>query len=116
MSNNKLIKYKENFITKIKKFFKRLFEKNGNEEGCAQITINENLDKAENQNQFMNEIKVDYNEVNKVVKKENFLEEIKGNEEELNMLSIDRLRKLKKYYDGVIIENEKVIKKLKTSV
>ena len=29
------------------------------------------------------------------------------------MLSIDRLRKLKEYYDGVIEENNKIIEKLK---
>ena len=46
---------------------------------------------------------------------ENFLEEIKGNEEALNMLSIDRLKKLEKYYDSVIEENEKKIKKLKAT-
>ena len=31
------------------------------------------------------------------------------------MLSIDRLKKLEEYYDGVIAENEKKIKKLKAS-
>lgn len=45
----------------------------------------------------------------------NFLKEIEGNEEKLNMLSIDRLKKLEKYYDNIIAENDKKIKKLKAS-
>ena len=44
-----------------------------------------------------------------------YIEEIKGNEEVLNMLSIDRLKKLEKYYDSVIAENEKKIRKLKAT-
>ena len=33
----------------------------------------------------------------------------------LNMLSIDRLKKLEKYYDEVIMENDAKIKKLKSA-
>ena len=33
----------------------------------------------------------------------------------LNMLSIDRLKKLEKYYDEVIKENDTKIKKLKSA-
>lgn len=49
------------------------------------------------------------------MKKDNFLKEIEGNPEKLNMLSIDRLKKLEKYYDSVIEENDRKIKKLKAT-
>ena len=47
--------------------------------------------------------------------KKNFLEYIDGNVEALKMLSVDRLRKLKEYYDGVIENNNKIIENLKKS-
>jgi len=117
MNNNGMIEYKESFITKIKNFFKRLFgksEKQYNyvqEESVNKITE----EKQEIQSDFIDNIKVDTKAVNSVIEKKNFLEEIKGNEEALNMLSIDRLKKLEKYYDSVIVENEKKIKKLKAT-
>ena len=117
MNNNGMIEYKESFITKIKNFFKRLFgqsEKQYNyvqEESVNKITE----EKQEIQSDFIDNIKVDTKAVNSVIEKKNFLEEIKGNEEALNMLSIDRLKKLEKYYDSVIAENEKKIKKLKAT-
>ena len=41
-----------------------------------------------------------------------FLKEIDGNKEMLNMLSIERLKILEKYYDNIIEENNKKIKRL----
>lgn len=38
---------------------------------------------------------------------------IDGNEVKQTEEDVDRLRKLKKYYDGVIDENDKIIKQLK---
>lgn len=117
MNNNGMIEYKESFITKIKNFFKRLFgksEKQYNyvqEESVNKITE----EKQERQSDFIDNIKVDTKVVNSVIDKKNFLEEINGNEEALNMLSIDRLKKLEKYYDSIIAENEKKIKKLKAT-
>lgn len=116
MNNNGLIEYKESFITKIKKFFIKLFrksdEKYNNMPNASNENINE-LNDEENQDKFIEELKVDSNKVNNVIEKNNFLEEIDGNEEALSMLSIDRLKKLEEYYDSVIAENEKKIKKLK---
>ena len=60
-------------------------------------------------------MKVDSADIDNVINKKNFLEEIDGNVEALKLLSVDRLRKLEKYYDGVIKENEKKIKKLKSA-
>lgn len=115
MNNNGIIEYKENFITKIKKFFKKLFERKEEQYNYVQQDSENEIaeEKNESQSDFTDNIKVDTKAVNSVIGKKNFLEEIKGNEEALNMLSIDRLRKLEKYYDSVIVENEKKIKKLK---
>ena len=112
MNNNGIIEYKENFITKIKKFFKKLFEKKEEQYNYVQQEpVNEIVEESD----FIDNIKVDTKAVNFVIDKKNFLEEIKGNKEALNMLSIDRLKKLEKYYDSVIEENEKRIRKLKAT-
>lgn len=114
MSNKGMIVYKENFLTKIINFFKNLFGKKEEQYN----TVNENVKKIaqeEKQDKFINEIKVDTKMVDTALKKENFLKEINGNTELLNMLSIERLRKLEKYYDNVIEQNEKKIKKLKAT-
>ena len=113
MNNNGIIEYKESFITKIKKIFKRLFGKKEEQYNYVQQeTVNEiEEEKKERQSDFVDNIKIDAKAVNSVIEKKNFLEEIKGNEEVLNMLSIDRLKQLEKYYDSVIAENEKKIRK-----
>ena len=117
MNNNGMIEYKENFITKIKNFFKRLFGKNEEKYNyIKEQPVNEiTEEKQERQSDFIDNIKVNTKVVDSVINKKNFLEQIKGNKEALNMLSIDRLKKLEKYYDSVIAENEKKIKKLKAS-
>jgi len=117
MKEKGMIEYKENFITRIVNFFKRTFGRNKIEsayiqkDNVAEIAKEE---KEENKD-FVNSIKVDAETVNPTMEKEMFLEKIKGNEELLNMLSIDRLKRLEKYYDGVIAENDEKIKKLKAT-
>lgn len=117
MSNNEMIEYKDSFTTKIKNFFKRLFgqsekkSKYNHEKSKNQITE----EKQEIQSDFFDSLKVDTKFVNAVIDKKIFLDEITGNEEALNLLSIDRLKKLEKYYDSVIEENDKKIKKLKAT-
>ncbi len=117
MNNNGIIEYKENFITKMKKFFKKLFERKEEQYNYVQQEPVNKIaeEKNERQSDLIDNIKVDTKVVNSVIDKKNFLEEIKGNEEVLNMLSIDRLKKLEKYYDSVIEENEKKIRKLKAT-
>ena len=105
MKNNDMIEYKEGFIFKIKRFFNNIFKKSKKQEVSEfQSNISD---------ESVNNIKVDSSNVDKVVDKKKFLEYIDGNVEALKMLSIDRLRKLKEYYDGVIEENNKIIEKLK---
>ena len=104
MSDNGKIEYKENFISKVKKIFTRDEEQHNS---IRERNVKENKKK---QDSFANEIKVDT-----LIKKNYFLKEIEGNEEELNMLSIDRLEKLERYYDDIIEQNNKKIKRLKIS-
>ena len=113
MNNNGMIEYKENFMTSIKKIFKKMLGKKEEQYNYVrQEPVNK---KSERLSDFIDNIKIDTKVVDSVIDKKNFLEEIKGNEEVLNMLSIDRLKKLEKYYDSVIAENEKKIKKLKAT-
>ena len=105
MSNNYIIKYEKSFIAKIKNFFRRLF-------GKHKVQSDTKI-KEEKQYSFFYDIKVDAKATNSIIEKKSFLEEIDGNEEALKMLSIDRLKKLEKYYDGVIEQNNKIIEKLK---
>lgn len=116
MSNNSIIEYKESFISKIKNFFKNLF-KNKKEQNACTLEVSELKDEVKisdkKDNEFFNDIKVDTSDIDKFMDKKNFLEYIDGNIEALNLLSVDRLRKLKEYYDGVIEKNDKIIKKLK---
>lgn len=108
MNNNGMIEYKEGIISKIKNFFKKLFENQEKQH------INEiKKKKEEKQESFINEIKVDGKVVDSVIERKNFLKEIDGNEEALNMLSIDRLKKLEEYYNNIIEQNNVKIKKLK---
>lgn len=116
MKNNDMIEYKEGFIFKIKRFFNNIFKKTKKQEVSefqSNISDESVVDFNKVENEFFNNIKVDPSNVDKVVDKKKFLEYIDENVEALKMLSIDRLRKLKEYYDGVIEENDKIIEKLK---
>lgn len=115
MKNNSMIEYKEGFISKIRRFFSTLFKKSRKEVKENQLNeivknATEDFDKVKNE--FF---KVDSSDVNKAIDKKKFLEYIDGNVEALKMLSVDRLRKLKEYYNGVIEENNKIIENLKKS-
>jgi hypothetical protein len=113
-NNNGLIEYKESFISKIKKFFKVVFGKSeGNDNYMPKESINELNKNNDWQNNIINDLKVDAKTANIAIEKNNFLKEIEGNEEALKMLSIDRLKKLEKYYNNIIEQNNEKIKKLK---
>lgn len=117
MNNNGMIEYKEGFISKIKNFFKRLFGKQEDQYNYIEEQPISKIkeESKEKQDNFINDIKVDTKVVDKVSQKRNFLEEIDGNEEALNMLSIERLQKLEKYYDSIIEQNNEKIRKLKAA-
>lgn len=118
MNNNRLIEYKESFISKIKKFFKKLFKnkKEENDYVAEKSNLNDTeIATAQKESEFFNDIKVDTSDIDKYMDKKNFIEYIDGNVEALKMLSVDRLIKLKEYYDGVIENNNKIIENLKKS-
>ena len=72
-----------------------------------EITIEELLDKA------INGEKLTEQEWKKVVNyaEDKELDEIDGNREALNKLTIEQLKRLDKYYDAIIEENKSKIKK-----
>ena len=120
MNNDKsMIVYKEGVIIKIRKFFKKLFSTRKKEDISEEwLYKTEEADKIpDNQNnkQFLEEIIIYDKKVLNMAEKNKFLEEINGNSEALNMLSIERLKKLVQYYDEIIKQNDKNIKKLKES-
>ena len=121
MDNKSLVKYKPSLISKIKMFFKSLFwkkeiipteEKNTNEN-------NNDANNAKERN-FLDDIRIKnidkintVNEFNKENEREKFLEEIDENRAALKKLSIEQLKKLDKYYDKIIKENQLKIKNTK---
>lgn len=114
MNNKELLEYKESFISKLKNLFNSKKEKNN----YIVETSNLNDTKVisdEKESGFFDDIKVDTSDIDKYMDKKNFLEYIDGNVEALKMLSVDRLEKLKEYYDSVIENNDKKIEKLKKS-
>lgn len=64
-------------------------------------------------NTIINDLKVNSETTNIMVERNNFLKRVEGNEDALKMLSIDRLKKLEKYYNNIIEQNNEKIKKLK---
>lgn len=66
--------------------------------------------------EFAKKMKIDTYKIDTMIKRNNFLKEIDGNEELLKKLTVDRLIILKKYYDGVIEQNNEEIEKLKKLV
>ncbi len=114
MDNKGLIEYKPNLITKIKQFFQNLFSKKN-------VALEENsveIKKHIEERNFIEEIKIQnidvsntVNNLNKEIEREKFLDEIDGNREALNKLTIEQLKRLDKYYDAIIEENKSKIKK-----
>ncbi len=117
MSNKEIMEYKPSLISRIRNFFKKLFISNKQDINRVNVITNdENINKSINKRNFIDEVKIDANEINKIFKKKEFFDEINGNEEALSMLSIDRLKELKKYYDQIIEQNDLKIKKLKANL
>ena len=114
MNNKEMVEYKEPFISRIKKFFKNLFNKEQLYTDTKKVSNDpeQKIKMKKNENDFFNDIKVNGIEKNDVYKKKAFLDEINENPEALNMLSIDRLKKLEEYYDDIIKQNDEKIKKM----
>lgn len=118
MNKANIVKYKENFITKIRKFLKRLFvSKKETNDNVLKSSVNENNKKREiEERDIRKDIKVTTESIDKLIEKKEFLEYIDGNIEALSKLSIDRLEKLKEYYNGIIEKNNKIISNLKQNL
>lgn len=117
--NKSMIVYKKAFFTKIWNFFKNLFNKH-NEESINEEMLYKASEQSKTQNEqnnmhFLEKIKINDNKILDVAKRKEFLDEINANDEALNMLSIDRLKKLEQYYDEIIRQNDAKIKRLKES-
>ena len=112
--NQLMISNEESLFYKIKRYFKNLINKILGKNKNIETTnyIEEKETKIKQNKEFISNIKVDNIDVNKVIKKKYFLEEINGNVELLQNLSISRLKQLEKYYDNVIEENKMKISKL----
>lgn len=97
-------------------FFKRLFRKQEKYNNISEEQlINNSVEVKERQNDFINNIKVEIKANDKVSKARKLLKDLDGNEDALNMLSIEKLEKLDKYYDRIIEINNEKIKKLKAT-
>ena len=120
MSENWMVVYKDGFASKLKRFLRKIFKMEK-----RYLTIHtENYKNDENKNSneiietnnakdvFLNDIKVDSKDVDIVSARAQFLKEIEGNEKALYSLPIEKLQVLNKYYDSIIEENDKKIKRL----
>jgi len=114
MKNQSLIVVENNIFSKIKKFFYNLKDRFFKHKEIVN-EVNAERDIAENQeveNKFREDIRIELKPSNNPKNKKDFLSEINGSIEKLELLSTDRLRILEKFYDGVIAKNKMVISKL----
>lgn len=116
MNNNLPIECEKGILYKIKRFIKRLFNKeniHNNIESIDQNTFNESSKEI-----FKNEIYVP--EIEKLQKEKNIKESIisivEKNPELLETMSIVNLKKLIDLYDEIIKNNNKKIKLLKNKI
>lgn len=117
MKNQSLMVVENNIFSKIKKFFYNIKEKLFSKNKFNNQTSNEQLEtnveeQSSKDNNFREDIRIELKQSNNPQNKKDFLSEINGNVEKLELLSTDRLRRLEKFYDGVIAKNKMVISKL----
>lgn len=115
MNNKEMIEYKENIISKLKRFFKNLFSNKKRLYLDAKNISNDGeqvIKTKQNEADFSKEIKINNSNIDDIYKRTAFLKEIDGNAKALNMLSVDRLKALEKYYDDLIKQNEEIIKRM----
>lgn len=114
MKNQSLMVVENNIFVKIKKFFYNLKDRFfKHKEIVNEVNVEQDINEnQEVENNFRKEIKIDVKDSANPTAKKDLLEELNGNIQKLELLSTDRLRKLEKYYDNVIKQNEIKIKKL----
>lgn len=118
MEDKWMVVHKDTITSRIRRFFQKLFSKKEKyiaintktTENKENATINDAREK------FLDVIKVEREKTDENTYNSYFLKKINGNIEELNMLSLDQLKKLEKYYSSIIEENDKKIKRLKANI
>lgn len=117
MNVNLPMKKENSFIDKMKKFFKKLFNKEGNNVGQTSNLIEdeekvEDNTKSNFQDSIKLEVKSEYEYLNNLTREE-FLKELESNPSLLYELPIEKLEKLEKYYDESIAKYGDKLSKLK---
>lgn len=111
---NKMIIFKGNSLFfKIKKCFYRIKEKLFGSKKYKNEDKSEYCDRNNLGESFKENLRVETDKIELFYEKKDFLKQINGNTELLQMLSIDRLKVLEQYYNDIICQNELKIKKLK---
>lgn len=114
MKNNELLPTikKDSIFTKIKKFLMKLF---GKEKTFEEDNLKNNNTIIEEKNNFVENIKLSQNELNTIQnkkEKDEFIKQLENDTSLLENLSIDRLEKLNNYYDELIEKEKMKLKKL----
>ena len=117
LSKELMVPQKDNIFTKIKKFFSKLFSNYSDNLENRSNVENTQVDKVDN-TAFTEGIKKNISDENvfDTLNKDNFVEEVEKNEGILEMLSLDRLKKLEKYYEERVNSKKEYLKKLQSNV
>lgn len=115
MNNNLPIKKEYSIIFRIKNFFRKLFNKEDSNYSINDSdSENKNIYDDKMEGNFGDNLKVEVsNEYVKEITKNDFIDEIEKNPDLLYNLSIDRLKKLEKYYDELIEKDKEELKNIK---
>lgn len=102
---------KQSVFVKIKNFFYNMFHKTKEEN----VNIQNFSEKEIDESNFSEDIKVDldFSEITKGIEIEEFLKKIKEDDAVLEDLSIDRLKKLEKFYEDRVNKKKDILRKLK---
>ena len=106
MENNKLIKSEQGIFSKIVRKIKLLFFKNKKVQNAEEEKI-KNI-----QTNIKEELKVEV-ENDKSYQKEQFMKEISDNPDLLENFSIERLEKIKEYYQESIKKKQEILQNMK---
>ena len=106
MENNKLIKSEQGIFSKIVRKIKLLFFKN------KEVQIAEDEKTKNVETNIKEELKVEV-ENDKSYQKEQFMKQISDNPDLLENFSIERLEKIKEYYEESIKKKQEILQNMK---
>ena len=117
MKNNLPIKKENNFLSKIKNFFRRLFVKKDPIEITNNIDEKMDISNQQDKQSFGDDIKISvFNDYLNDFKRTDFINKIEKNPDLLYNISIDRLKKLENYYDYLIAKDIQELNKIKKAI